>query len=188
MATFSRLQQLACVDGADDRDSGFDPGCVPSCFSRSTVVDVKRDAPEVLIRAVRAESRPILGEPSPGAELRLDEMPTLLHQGPLHLPDGVVVSTHGRQWRTAVEVELIRKTEAEVAGVLRQLLGTRDGVVYRAIPDAGVEGAGTGIRAASGSSSAPSYRRPWRPSPRSSPPSFAVTLLGGSLTSGLIGS
>ena len=31
---------------------------------------------------------------------------------PLHLPDGVVVSTddRGKQWRTAVEVELTRKT------------------------------------------------------------------------------
>jgi hypothetical protein len=52
---------------------------------------------------------------------------------PFHLPDGVVVSTdsQGRMWRTAVEVELIRKTETRVAGILHQLLRTYDDVVYR---------------------------------------------------------
>jgi hypothetical protein len=36
---------------------------------------------------------------------------------PLHLPDGVVLSTDssGKEWRTAVEVELTRKTEVRVA-------------------------------------------------------------------------
>jgi hypothetical protein len=58
---------------------------------------------------------------------------------PLHLPDGVVLSADasGRRWRTAVEVELTRKTEARVAGILRHLLATYDDVVYRAVPDAG---------------------------------------------------
>jgi hypothetical protein len=43
---------------------------------------------------------------------------------PLHLPEnGVVLSTDDRDrtWRTAVEVELTRKTEARVAAILRQL-------------------------------------------------------------------
>jgi hypothetical protein len=55
---------------------------------------------------------------------------------PLHLPDGVVVSkdVRGREWRTAVEVELTRKTEARVSAILRQLLKTYDDVVYRAAP------------------------------------------------------
>jgi hypothetical protein len=68
---------------------------------------------------------------------------------PLHLPDGVVVSTdpQGRTWRTAVEVELTRKTEARVAGILRHLLAVYDDVVYRAVPDAGsvVQRAAAGI-------------------------------------------
>jgi hypothetical protein len=57
---------------------------------------------------------------------------------PLHLPDGVVLSTdeQGRTWRTAVEVELTRKTEARVSAILRQLLATYDDVVYRAAPGA----------------------------------------------------
>jgi hypothetical protein len=57
---------------------------------------------------------------------------------PLHLPDGVVLSTDssGKQWRTAVEVELTRKTEARVAAILRQLLKAYDDVVYRAAPGA----------------------------------------------------
>jgi hypothetical protein len=44
----------------------------------------------------------------------------------------VVLSTDsgGNTWRTAVEVELTRKTEARVAGILRQLLKTYDDVVY----------------------------------------------------------
>jgi hypothetical protein len=59
--------------------------------------------------------------------------------GPLHLPDGVVLSADqsGRRWRTAAEVELTRKTEALVAGILRLLLSAYDDVVYRAVPDAG---------------------------------------------------
>ena len=58
---------------------------------------------------------------------------------PLHLPDGVIISADatGRRWRTAVEVELTRKTEARVAGILRLLLAAYDDVVYRAVPDAG---------------------------------------------------
>jgi hypothetical protein len=58
---------------------------------------------------------------------------------PLHLPEGVVLSADqsGRRWRTAVEVELTRKTEARVTGILRHLLATYDDVVYRAVPDAG---------------------------------------------------
>ena len=56
----------------------------------------------------------------------------------LHLADGVVVSVDeaGRRWRTAVEVELTRKTEARVAAILRHLLATFDDVVYRAVPSA----------------------------------------------------
>ncbi|MDQ3944383.1 MAG: hypothetical protein M3357_04385, partial [Actinomycetota bacterium] len=68
---------------------------------------------------------------------------------PLHLPDGVVVSvdSQGRTWRTAVEVELTRKTETRVAAILRHLLAAYDDVVYRAVPDAGavVERAAAGI-------------------------------------------
>ena len=57
---------------------------------------------------------------------------------PLHLPDGVVVSTDdaGKQWRTAVEVELTRKTEARVVAILRHLLAGYDDVVYRVHPSA----------------------------------------------------
>jgi hypothetical protein len=60
-----------------------------------------------------------------------------------------VISTdhHGRRWRTAVEVELTRKTEARVDAILRYLLVSYDDVVYRAVPDAGavVERAAAGI-------------------------------------------
>jgi hypothetical protein len=45
-----------------------------------------------------------------------------------------------------VEVELTRKTEARVTGILRQLLKTYDDVVYRAHPSA----AGVVQRAAAG--------------------------------------
>ena len=57
---------------------------------------------------------------------------------PLHLPDGVVLSSDGsgRQWRTAVEVELTRKTEARVVAILRHLLARYDDVVYRVHPSA----------------------------------------------------
>jgi hypothetical protein len=57
---------------------------------------------------------------------------------PLHLPDGVVVSNddRGREWRTAVEVELTRKTEVRVVAILRHLLATYDDVVYRVHPSA----------------------------------------------------
>jgi len=57
---------------------------------------------------------------------------------PLHLPDGVVLSTddRGKTWRTAVEVELTRKTEVRVAAILRQLLAKYDDVVYRVAPGA----------------------------------------------------
>jgi len=44
--------------------------------------------------------------------------------------------TSGRTWRTAVEVELTRKTEVRVAAILRQLLESYDDVVYRAHPSA----------------------------------------------------
>lgn len=56
---------------------------------------------------------------------------------PLHLPDGVVLSTdeRGKVWRTAIEVELTRKTEVRVAAILRQLLKTYDDVVYKAAPN-----------------------------------------------------
>ena len=55
-----------------------------------------------------------------------------------HLPDGVVVSTDGdgRQWRTAIEVELTRKTQARVTAILRHLLSAYDDVVYRVAPSA----------------------------------------------------
>ena len=58
---------------------------------------------------------------------------------PLHLPEGVVesVDSQGKQWRTAVEVELTRKTEARVAAILRLLLAGYDDGVYRAVPGAG---------------------------------------------------
>jgi hypothetical protein len=57
---------------------------------------------------------------------------------PLHLPDGVVISSDDRrrEWRTAVEVELTRKTEARVVAILRHLLATYDDVVYRVHPSA----------------------------------------------------
>jgi hypothetical protein len=57
---------------------------------------------------------------------------------PLHLPDGVVISKddRGKQWRTAVEVELTRKTEARVVAILRHLLSRYDDVVYRVHPSA----------------------------------------------------
>jgi hypothetical protein len=57
---------------------------------------------------------------------------------PLHLPDGVVLSTDssGRTWRTAVEVELTRKTEVRVVAILRHLLAGYDDVVYKAAPSA----------------------------------------------------
>ena len=57
---------------------------------------------------------------------------------PLHLPDGVVISTddRGKEWRTAVEVELTRKTEARVVAILRHLLAQYDDVVYRVHPSA----------------------------------------------------
>jgi hypothetical protein len=55
-----------------------------------------------------------------------------------HLPDGVVISTRGpgTSCRTAVEVELTRKTEVRVSAILRQLLKHYDDVVYRAKPEA----------------------------------------------------
>ena len=57
---------------------------------------------------------------------------------PLHLPDGVIISRddRGKEWRTAVEVELTRKTEARVVAILRHLLATYDDVVYRVHPSA----------------------------------------------------
>jgi hypothetical protein len=68
---------------------------------------------------------------------------------PLHLPDGVVISTDGkgRRWRTAVEVELTRKTEARTRAILRRLLADYDDVVYHATPGAAavIERAAAGI-------------------------------------------
>ena len=87
---------------------------------------------------------------------------------PLHLPDGVVLSTddRGRTWRTAVEVELTRKTEARVIAILRQLLASYDDVVYRAAP-----GAATVVqRAADGLAGAGASRVHVRPYP---PPTLA---------------
>jgi hypothetical protein len=57
---------------------------------------------------------------------------------PLHLPDGAVISKddRGKEWRTAVEVELTRKTEARVVAILRHLLSRYDDVVYRVHPSA----------------------------------------------------
>ena len=57
-------------------------------------------------------------------------------RGTLHLPEGVVVSTddRGRQWRTAVVVELTRKTEARVVAILRHLLAAYDDVVSQDAP------------------------------------------------------
>ena len=72
---------------------------------------------------------------------------------PLHLPDGVVLSADadGRRWRTAVEVELTRKTEARVTAILRLLLSTYDDVVYRTTRDVGavVERAAAGLETGS---------------------------------------
>lgn len=83
---------------------------------------------------------------------------------PLHLPDGVVLSTDdtGRTWRTAVEVELTRKTEVRMAAILRQLLKTYDDVVYRVAPSATavVERA---IRALPGDGSQRVHVRPYPP-------------------------
>jgi hypothetical protein len=58
---------------------------------------------------------------------------------PLHLPDGVVEWTDetGRVWTGAIEVELTRKTEMRVAGILRMLLARYEHVVYYATRDAG---------------------------------------------------
>ena len=50
----------------------------------------------------------------------------------------MVLSTDdpGKTWRTAVEVELTRKTEARVVAILRHLLAGYDDVVYRVAPSA----------------------------------------------------
>jgi hypothetical protein len=42
----------------------------------------------------------------------------------------------GTEWRTAVEVELTRKTEVRVTAILRHLLAGYDDVVYRVHPSA----------------------------------------------------
>lgn len=57
---------------------------------------------------------------------------------PLHLPDGVVLShdERGKEWRTAVQVELTRKAEARVVAILRHLLASYDDVVYWVPPSA----------------------------------------------------
>jgi hypothetical protein len=58
---------------------------------------------------------------------------------PSHLPDGVVewVDDTEQRRRTAVEVELTRKTEMRVIAILRMLLARYDDVVYYATRDAG---------------------------------------------------
>ncbi len=55
-----------------------------------------------------------------------------------HLPDGVITSTDdtGRTWRSAIEVELTRKTRGRVEEILRGLLARHDDVVYFAVPAA----------------------------------------------------
>jgi hypothetical protein len=88
---------------------------------------------------------------------------------PLHLSDGVVVSKddRGKEWRTAVEVELTRKTEARVVAILRHLLAGYDDVVYRAAP-----GAATVVqRAAAGLPGGGAARVHVRPYP---PPTLAA--------------
>ena len=61
-----------------------------------------------------------------------------LSGGLAHLPDGVVLWTDGRgkTWRTAIEVELNRKTEVRMASILRRLLAGYDKVVYHVAPGA----------------------------------------------------
>jgi hypothetical protein len=72
----------------------------------------------------------------------------------------------GKTWRTAVEMELTRKTEARVTAILRQLLKSYDDVVYRAAP-----GAATVVqRAASGLPGGGAERVHVRPYP---PPTLA---------------
>jgi hypothetical protein len=81
-----------------------------------------------------------------------------------HLPNGVVVSTctDGRVDRSAIEVELTRKTEARVVAILRHLLATYDDVVYRAAPGAAtvVQRAAAGL---SGGGAARVHVRPYPP-------------------------
>ena len=45
-------------------------------------------------------------------------------------------TTRARPWRTAIEVELTRRTEVRVAAILRQLLVRYDDVAYRVAPGA----------------------------------------------------
>jgi len=53
-----------------------------------------------------------------------------------HLTDGVVLSTvpDGRTGRSAIEVELTRKTRSRVEDILRGLLARYDDVIYFAVP------------------------------------------------------
>lgn len=55
-----------------------------------------------------------------------------------HLADGVVLSTapDGRPGRSAIEVELTRKTKGRVEQILRGLLARYDDVIYFAVPSA----------------------------------------------------
>ncbi|MEW6155182.1 MAG: hypothetical protein AB1673_14535 [Actinomycetota bacterium] len=79
-----------------------------------------------------------------------------------HLPDGVITSTDqtGRVWRTAVEVELTRKSKGRVQEILRGLLGRYDDVIYFAVPAA----AGIVTTAAEGVGAAGRVRvRPYPP-------------------------
>ena len=69
-----------------------------------------------------------------------------------HLADGVVVSTgqDGRVGRSAIEVELTRKTKGRVEEILRGLLARYDDVIYFAVPTAAgtVRTAAESVRAA----------------------------------------
>ena len=82
------------------------------------------------------------GDPAPRARRPSDTNPWEAEPGRrfgFAGPDGVILSADadGRRSRTAVEVELTRKTETRVAAILRLLLAAYDDVVYRAVPDAG---------------------------------------------------
>jgi hypothetical protein len=69
-----------------------------------------------------------------------------------HLADGVVLSTapDGREGRSAIEVELTRKSKGRVEEILRGLLARYDDVIYFAAPGAAgiVSDAAQSVRAA----------------------------------------
>ncbi len=115
-------------------------GAAPDCPRRGSAPDPD-SAPDAtgVFRAVRMGRRGSTGVSPVFTWICERELGEGQGGRPLHLPDGVVesVDTQGKKWRTAVEVELTRKTEARVAGILRHLLAAYDDVVYRAVPDAG---------------------------------------------------